>query len=606
MRWSRNGTLRWLGTYARREWQRLAAGSAAMMLRAGALLLLPWPLKFIVDNVIFRKPLGAWAAGILPDPLTHRLALLHALGGTLLLLGLAEAALAFLGNRLLLDAAQRIGFAVRRDFFAHVVRLPLAFHRRHLSGEVVTRISGDVNALQDFVAALGIDLLPHLLTIAGIFVVMLTLNGRYGLLTLSVAPILIWIAHHFATQIRLASRAARRFEGEQNGVTQEVLGNIQLVQAFARETYEEQRFAERGAARLGAALRINRLQAAFAPSMNLAIAVATGLIAWYGAVLVIQGSLTAGDLLVFLAYLRAIATPARQLAKAGRIFGRAAVAFERIGEFRAETAAIADAPGALTPRHCAGSLEFRDVSFGYGAEKTVVRGVSFMLTPGHTLALVGATGSGKSTIAGLAARLHDPEFGQVLLDGCDLRELSLRFVRTHIALVPQEPQLFHAPIWANIAYGRDGAGRREAIEAAAAAGVDEVISALPGGYDLIVGERGATLSGGQRQCIAVARAMLSDAAVVILDEPTSSMDALTEHRLMDALGRLARDRGALLIAHRLATVSRADLILVLEQGRIVQRGRHEQLLAEGGLYGRLWQVHGTLEAPASLRLVARS
>ncbi len=601
---TRSQTLHWLGPYLRGEWRRLGAGSAAMALRAGVLLLLPWPLKFIVDSVIFHKPLGLWAAAILPNPLTHRLELLHALGLAILLLGLAEAGLAYLGNRLLLDAAQCIGFSVRRDFFSHLVRLPLAFHRQRLSGELAARIGGDVNALQQFVAAVGLDLLPHVLTISGVFAVLLAMNWRYGLLTLAIAPVLMWIAHHFAGEIRSTARITRRREGEQSGATQEVLGNIQLVQACAREPFEERQFTARADSVLEAALRGNRAQAGFAPSMNLAIAVATGGIAWYGALLVLKGSLTAGDLLVFLAYLRAIAAPARQLAKAGRVFGRAAVAIERIAEYRAETGAIRESDGALTPQHCAGHVEFRSVSFSYGQDNPAVRDISFALEPGRMVALVGTTGAGKSTIAALAARFHDPQCGAVLLDGRDLRELSLRFVRTRIAMIPQEPLLFHAPVWANIAYGREGAGRAEAVAAAKAAGVDELIAALPDGFDSTVGERGATLSGGQRQCVAVARALLSDAAVVIFDEPSSSVDPATERRLMHALRVLAQGRTVLLIAHRLATVTSAETILVLERGQITQSGTHAELIGAAGTYANLWQAHGDAPANANLRLVA--
>lgn len=602
----RHDTRRWLNAHIRCEWRRLSAGSIAMAMRAGVLLLLPWPLKFIVDSVILRKPLGTWAAAVLPDPLMHRLALLHVLGAAILVLGLADAGLAYVGNRLLLDAAQRIGLAVRRDFFAHLLRLPLAFHRQRHSGELVARIGGDINALQQFVAAVGIDLVPQFLTICGILGVMLAMNWRYGVLTLAVAPVLMWIARHFAGRIRGAARLARRREGEQSGATQEVLGNIQLVQAYAREDHEESRFAERADAVLDAALRGNRAQAGFAPSMNLAIAVASGCIAWYGALLVLGGALTAGDLLVFLAYLRAIAAPARQLAKAGRMFGRAAVALERIDEYRAYRSDIRESGHALAPSRCTGRLEFRAVSFAYETDQPAIRDVSFVLETGRAVALVGPTGAGKSTIAALAVRFHDPHAGAVLLDGHDVRELGLHFVRTRVALIPQEPQLFHAPLWANIAYGREGAGRRDAIAAAVAAGVDEVIASLPGGFDLLVGERGATLSGGQRQCVAVARAMLSDAAVVILDEPSSSMDPLTERRLVNALQVLSQQRAVLLIAHRLATVVDADTILVLDRGRIVQRGSHAQLLAGGGTYQRLWQAHSEAAASSPLRLVVSS
>ena len=592
---------RWrLSAYLLRERARLGAGSAAMALRAAVALLLPWPLKFIVDSVIFRKPLGAWAA-LLPDPQMHRLVLLHVLGAAIVLLGVLDAALAYVGNRLLLDGAQRIGFALRRDFFAHLLRLPQSFHRERLSGELATRIGGDVNALQQFVAAVGLDLLPQLLTIGGIFVVMLAMNWRYGLITLAVAPVLIGIARHFAAAIRSAARETRREEGLQSGAVQETLGNIQLVQACAREAFEERRFTARARGVLEAALRGNRMQAGFAPAMNLAIALATGAIAWYGAVLVLNGTLSAGDLLVFLAYLRAIVTPARQLAKAGRVFGRAAVALERIEEYWGHSDAMAQSGAGRDPQRCLGVLEFHQVTFGYGAERATVREVSFGLEPGRTVALVGATGAGKSTLAALAARFHDPQAGAVTLDGVDLRELTLHYVRSHIALIGQEPQLFHGPVWANIAYGREDAGRDEAIAAARAAGIEDVLAALPEGFDTVVGERGATLSGGQRQCVAVARAMLSGAAVIILDEPSSSVDPLTEQRLMRAVKSLARTCAVLLIAHRLATVMAAETILVLEEGVIVQRGTHAQLLGAGGAYASLWQAHRDV-ANAHLRL----
>lgn len=599
-----HGARRWLTAYLRPEWRGLGGGAVVMGARAGVLILLPWPLKFIIDAVILQRPLGSWISSMLPDPAIHRFALLGVLSAAMLLLRMTDAGLVYLGNRLFLDAAQRIGFAVRRDFFAHLQRLSLDFHRRHMSGDLVSRIGGDVKAIQDLIVAAGIDLLPHVLTIGGMLAVMLAMNWRYGLLTLAVAPILAFVARHFARRIRGAVRKVRRCEGAQLATTQEVLGNVQLVHAFAREDHEDRRFAERARGVLDAGLGANRVQAGFAPTMSLIIAAATGLIAWYGAVLVIRGALTAGDLLVFLAYLRGIAAPARQLAKAGRVFGRAAVALERVDEYRREQASIADAPAAVTPPHCTGHVELRDVAFGYRPRQPVVSDVSFTLERGKTVALVGATGSGKSTVAGLLARLHDPTLGQVLLDGRDLRQIRLRYVRTHVALVPQEPMLFQAPIWMNIAYGRDGAGRSEAIEAAVAIGLDDMLAGLADGYDTVVGERGLTLSGGQRQSVAIARAMLSEAAVVIFDEPSSSLDALTEQRVLRALRLLAQDRAALMIAHRLASVASADLILVLDRGRIVQRGSHAQLSVQGGVYGNLWRASGSPELSGSLRLVA--
>lgn len=595
----------WLLSYLQPEWRALSAGAATMTARALVLLLLPWPLKFIIDNVIFLRPLPPWLHGVLPDPSAHRMLLLDLLGLVMLALGGLDALLVYLGNRLFLDAGQRVVFAIRFDLFAHLQRLSLAFHRRQRAGELLTRLSGDVKQLQDFITAIGIDLIPHALTILGMATVMLVIDWRYALVALAVAPVLFWIARHYAGRLRQELRQVRSHEGTLSGVAQEILASVQVVQAFAREPYEDDRFTAHADRSLRASLRANAVQAQFAPAMNLAIAAATGAIAWYGAASVIRGVLSPGELLIFLAYLRGIATPARQLAKAGRVFGRAAVAVERIAECRAEQPSITDPAEARVPARCGGRVEFRAVRFGYQPDRPVLHDVSFTLQPGRTVALVGATGSGKSTIAGLIPRFYDPDAGAVLIDGIDLRALRLAWLRRQVTLVLQEPVLFHATIWENIAYGRPGAGRPDAEAAAAAVGIADMIAALPDGFDTLVSERGQSLSGGQRQCIAVARAMLADAPIVILDEPSSSLDAATEQRLMLALQRLTENRAALVIAHRLATVRHADEILVLDHGRIVQRGSHRVLLAEGGVYATLWQaLREQDEAAPRLRLVA--
>ncbi len=566
-------------------------GAVFMTARAATLLALPWPLKYIIDNVIMQNPVAGPLSGILPDPLGHRMALLNILGLLTLGLGLLDALLVYLGSRSFLDAGQRIVFAIRFDLFSHVQRLSLAFHQRQRKGEVMVRLSGDTRQLQDFLAAIGIDLLPHTLTIIGMAVVMLVIDWRYALIALSVTPILFVIVRYYARRLRGSLGLVRNHEGTLSGVTQEILGNVHVVQAFARAAHEDARFGLFADASLQASLRANEVQAQFAPAMNLAIAVATGAIAWYGAVAVIGGHLTAGELLIFLAYLRGIATPVRQLAKSGRIFGRAMVALDRIAEYRAETPSITDAPHAITPATCRGEVVFEGVDFGYNAANQVLHDISFTLAPGRTVALVGATGSGKTSISNLVPRFYDPTRGRITLDGHDVRDLPLEWLRRQIGLVLQEPVLFQATIWENIAYARAGAGRAEAMEAAKAVGVDDIFTALPDGFDTMVSERGQSLSGGQRQCVAVARAMLCNAPVVILDEPSSSLDASTEQRLMQALATLGRQRAALIIAHRLSTVMQADLILVLAHGRIVERGTHTDLLALNGTYATLWRAH---------------
>lgn len=595
----------WLWGYLRPEWRALSGGIVVVAARAGVLLLLPWPLKFIIDNVIFQRPLPGWIAATVPALTTHRMTLLDTLGLVMLALGGLDALLVYLGNRLFLDAGQRIIFSVRFDLFAHLQRLSLDFHRRQRAGEVMTRLNGDVKQVQDFIASVGVDLIPHSLTIIGMAGVMLLLDWRYALLALAVTPVLVWIAGFYGERLRHELRTVRRHEGTLAGVAQEILSSVQMVQAFARERFEDARFTEYADRTLVAGLRANAVQSQFVPAMNLAIAAASGLIAWYGAANVIRGALSPGELLVFLAYLRGIATPARQLAKTGRVFGRAAVALERIDEYRAEQPRIGDRPGALTPAHPARAVRFASVSFGYQPDRLVLRDVSFSLEPGRTVALVGATGSGKSTIASLLPRFYDPDAGTVLMDERDIRDLRLAYLRRQVALLLQEPVLFSGTIWENIAYGREGAGREDAIAAASAVGIADMVAALPDGFDTEISERGQSLSGGQRQCVAIARAMLSDAPLVILDEPSASLDATTEQKLMQALARLTQDRAALVIAHRLSTVRHADEILVLDKGRIVQRGHHNALLAEGGVYGKLWQaLSSDTSAQPHLRLVA--
>jgi ATP-binding cassette subfamily B protein len=594
----------WLLDYLRKEWLALSGGALLMSVRALVLVALPWPLKYILDNVIFNHPLPAKLQAMLPAFVQHGMPLLNLLALLMLVLGAADALLVYLGNRVFLDAGQRVVFAIRSDLFAHLQRLSLEFHRRHRGGELMSRLSGDVKQLQDFVAALGIDLLPHALTILGMACVMFLIDWRYALIALSVAPLLFYIARFYSRRLKQAVRQVRNHEGTLWGFTQEILASVQVVQAFSRESHEDDRFGEHAGKSLAASIQANMVQARYGPTMNLVIAVATGAIVWYGASRVIRGVLTPGDLLVFLAYLRGIATPARQLAKAGRVISRAGVALERIGEYRSEVPRVVDSPAAVAPSVRARRLEFTAVGFGYRPGEVILRDISFTLEPGKTVALVGPTGSGKSTIASLIPRFYDPTEGAVLLDDRNLRSLPLSYLRQQVAVVLQEPALFQASIWENIAYGRVGAQREDAVRAAREVGVDQLIEQLPSGYDAMVSERGLSLSGGQRQCIAIARAMLCDAPVVILDEPSSSLDARTERDLMLALSRLASRRAALVIAHRLSTVMSADLILVLDHGQIVQRGMHADLLASGGLYASLWQAMRDETTSPKLRIVS--
>lgn len=582
-------TLWSLRTYLRPHRRALAAAAAGMSLRAGVLLLIPWPLKFIIDSVLFRHPLPAWMASWLPDPVLHRVALLDALAVIMIALGLLDMLLAIVGNRLLLVAGQRAVFELRRDLFAHLQRLSLAFHRRRRSGEVASRLNGDIQSLQNLVTTVGSGVFAHLLTLVGMVTIMLVIDWRYALIVLAAGPLLLWLMQRYSQRLKRALRQARNREGELSGLIQEIMTALPIVQAYGRHTHEDDRFGQHAGQSLEATIEASDLQNRFAPLVAGGIAMTTALATWYGAIQVLHGRITAGELLVFLAYLRGMAAPLRQFAKSAGVISKGQVAAERLGDIFREAPEIRNRPGALRPERSRGAIRLENVSFAYREDRPILHEVELDIAPGQTVALVGATGAGKSTLATLVPRLHDPVTGRVLLDGHDLRDLDLDYLRDQIALVLQEPLLLQGSVWENIAYGREGATRDDAMAAARAAGIDDMIRSLPQGFDTPVGERGAGLSGGQRQCVSIARAMLRDAPVVLLDEPTSALDAFAERRVTAALQRLTQGRTTLIIAHRLATIADADVIVVLDGGRIVERGRHAELLQQNGAYAALWR-----------------
>ncbi len=538
----------------------------------------PWPTKVLVDDALG----GGSFLG-----LTGRGALLLTVGMTVSLF-LLSGALGLLQTQLLYGLAQRLIRDLREQVFGHLTRLSLRFHDEKGSGDSVYRVANDTYAVQSVLLDGLVPLTSAALALTGTLLVMVLFDPVLALLALVSLPAAAVASRRFTARIRRASQDVQERESDVYTHAQTALGNIRTVQAFAREEHESGRFGERASASQSAMMRLVTTQTLFGLVVDLVLALGLATVTYVAATRALNGELTTGEVLVFLAYAGGLYGPVSGVAAVLSELSAAAAAAQRVFEVLDEP--VVDArPGTQPPAAVSGRLVFDDVHFSYERGHEVLRGVSLDARPGDMIALVGATGAGKSTLASLVLRLYDPDRGTVTLDGCDLRSLPLSWLREQVALVPQEPLLLPATVRENIRYGRLDATDAEVEQAARDANLVELLE-NPRGLDLEVGERGVTLSGGQRQRVAIARAFLRDAPLLVLDEPTSALDAATEVLVMDALERLAQDRVCLVIAHRLATVHRADQVLVMEHGTIVQRGTHRQLSRQTGPYRALHEA----------------
>jgi subfamily B ATP-binding cassette protein MsbA len=432
-----------------------------------------------------------------------------------------------------------------------------------------------------------LDVAVDLLTLAGMIVVMLWLNWHFTLIAMEVAPLLFVEVYTLTRRIKKGTRAIRKKEGEIMSVVQESLTAIRLVKAFAREDYEENRLKKETLESIDMTLRARKIKARLSPVVDMIVAGGTCVVLWYGARLVVTGDLTSGALVVFLFYLGKMYKPMRDLSKMADTVSKSIVGMERVTEIIKTKDEVIDLPRARRAPPFCGQIDFDHVSFGYVDDQPVLNDLTFRISPGQFVALVGPTGGGKSTIIGLIPRFYDPTAGTVRIDGTDVRAFTMKSLREQMSFVLQETLLFNASIWQNIAYGKPDATRQEIVRAARLANADEFIQKLPKGYNTIVSQRGGSLSGGQRQRIAIARAIIRDSPILILDEPTTGLDAASEHLVMQAIDRLTEGKTSIVIAHRLSTISRADVIFVIKEGKIVETGCHQELKALGGLYATL-------------------
>ncbi len=554
-------------------------------------LLGPLPLKLVFDNVFKQKETSGWLNHLILSTVgADKFAIVKVAAIAALLIAIIGAICSYAEKSSTTTVGQWVMHDLRRTLYAHIQRLSLSFHDDSQTGDLISRVTSDIDAVQSFVTSGLLSVLINCITLLGMVGVMFYMNWRFTLIALSVAPVLFLVVFHYTRLIRKSSREVRKKEGQIASIIQEVFTSIRVVKAFAREDYEEKRLEEQSLESIEIALKARSLKAKLAPFVEIIVAVGTSLVLWFGARMVLGGELSAGSLIVFIWYLGKMYKPMQELSKMTDTYAKAAVGYERIQEVLQSEREVKDLPGARTAWRLKGEIEFEHVSFSYEPDQPILIDMSFKIEPGTVAAFVGPTGAGKSTIISLIPRFYDPNSGVVKLDGTDVRRFRQKSIRDQVSFVLQDTVLFHTTIWRNIAYGKPDASREEILTASQIANAHEFIEKMPEGYDTVLGERGVTLSGGQRQRIAIARAVIRNTPILILDEPSSGLDAGSEQLVFEALDRLMVGKTSVVIAHRLATIQRADVIYVVKDGAIAESGKHEDLLKAGGLYAELHQI----------------
>jgi ATP-binding cassette subfamily B protein/subfamily B ATP-binding cassette protein MsbA len=567
-------------------------------------LLTPWPMKILIDHVLGQSADVSTAGELLrslPGGATPRGLLLWVVAAGLAIFAVNNALDALLTPGWI-RVGQKMVYHLAADLFAHIQRRSLLFHRRSSVGDLLSRISGDSWCIYKMVEVLLFTPMFAILTITGMVVVMSRLDTVLTLIAVLVAPCVVGLTFMLGKPIHRAARARREIQSRWNSHIHQTMIGIPVVQAYAQEDRQQQRFTDFTNDALRAQRRSTLIGSISGLTSGIAATLGTGVILWFGGRHVLEGRLSLGSLLVFLAYLGTLQGQLKALTGIYNALQETRASADRVLEILQVDAEVKDGPAPLPLPPVQGHIRLENVSYGYELGRPVLSNISLEVLPGQSMAIVGATGAGKTTLASLVPRFFDPWQGRVLIDGLDVRDVSLKDLRRQVGLVFQEPYLFPFTIAQNIAFGHPEASADDIEVAARAANIHDFIQTLDQDYDTPVGQRGMTLSGGEQQRLSIARALLKNAPILILDEPTSALDAKTERLFLEALVRLMRGRTTLIIAHRLSTIRHADRIVVLQEGRVVEEGNHRELLARNGVYARMCRTQegGSLEVKGSV------
>jgi ABC-type multidrug transport system fused ATPase/permease subunit len=564
----------------------LAIILAAMLVQMAMSLAAPWPLKIVIDNVIGTHRQFHWI-NFLIGMMGSKTRLAEFAGIVTVLIAVTAGAAMYVASLFTESLSQSIGNDLRVRLYQQLQQLSLAYYDTNRVGTILSTLTSDVQTIQSFASTSTLNIFTNSLTVIGMVVVMFLCRWDFTLIALAVTPLLAIFVLRVNKAVRNAAKEVRTHQSDLVATLQEGLQSIQVVQAFGREDHQEQQVRKASTQAMTAWLSARRMSSILSPVVGLTVALCTGLVLWRGSLLIMAGTMTIGALTIYLAYLAKFFQPVRDLAQMTNTIAQVSVAFERVRAVSDADKVIPERPAAKDPPPFRGEIAFRHVGFGYDPAVPVLHDITFTVSAGQMVGIVGPTGGGKSTVVSLIPRFRDPDAGSITIDGVDIRDYKLRGLRGQIGFVLQETVLLRGTVRDNIAFGRPDATEDEIIEAAKLANAHEFITRMPQGYDSAVGERGATLSGGQRQRIGIARALIRDNPILILDEPTAALDAESEHLVIEALERLMTGRTVITIAHRLSTLRGADKIIVIQDGVVAEEGTHNNLLKVGGVYAQL-------------------